>query len=169
MAQISDEDRAELVAYLDGELDEQASQAFEARLTRELHLRTEAEALKKTWELLDYLPKAEPSPSFTNRTMERLAVPSTGKVATGKPRRPAWLLPVGWAAAMLLAMGSGLLAGHYLWPAATPVQSTPPVDMEALINRDKELIFHKRLYENGYDIDFLRELGRSQEFGGEED
>ncbi len=39
MAHISEEDRAELVAYLDGELDEQSSQAFEARLTRDPPLR----------------------------------------------------------------------------------------------------------------------------------
>lgn len=168
MAHISEEDRAELVAYLDGELDEQSSQAFEARLTRDPPC-AEAEALKKTWELLDFLPRAEPSTNFTNRTMERLSVPSTGKVAAPNPRRPAWLMPVGWAAAMLLAMTGGLLAARHLWPATTPTQPGPQVDVEALINRDKELILNKRLYENGFDIDFLRELGRSQEFGGEED
>src|ERR1700676_4895709 len=104
MSQLSEDERADLVAYLDGELDEAASQDFEARLSREPQLRAEAEALKKTWELLDYLPRPEPSGGFTHRTLERLAVRETAVIRDGTARRWAWLAPVGWAAAMLMAM-----------------------------------------------------------------
>src|SRR5438874_735215 len=124
MAQISDDDRAELVAYLDGELAEEAAQAFEARLSRDRQLRSEAEALKKTWEMLDFLPRAEPSASFTHKTLERLAVHSTGRVAPGgKPGLWAWAAPLGWAAALLIALGGGWLAATTLWPK--PTQTLP--------------------------------------------
>src|SRR5262249_41070651 len=70
MPQLTDEDRANLVAYLDGELDAEAAQALEAKLSVDPTARAEADALKRTWELLDYLPRPEPSPSFTHRTLE---------------------------------------------------------------------------------------------------
>ena len=41
---LSDEDRAELVAYLDGELDEKSTLELEARLSRDPQARAEATA-----------------------------------------------------------------------------------------------------------------------------
>ena len=76
MAYLNEEDRANLVAYLDGELDEHAARDLEARLANDPRARAEAETLRRTWELLDYLPRAEASGSFTHRTLERLAVQS---------------------------------------------------------------------------------------------
>src|SRR5947208_397384 len=70
-----DEPQAELVAYLDGELDERATQELEQQIGRDPQLRARADALKKTWELLDFLPQPEPSASFTSRTLDRVAVP----------------------------------------------------------------------------------------------
>jgi hypothetical protein len=63
---------AELVAYLDGELDEAAARRVEARLARDPAARARAAELKKSFDLLDYLPKPEPSPTFTTRTLEKL-------------------------------------------------------------------------------------------------
>ena len=65
---LNDEERDELVAYLDGELDEQAARDVEARLGRDPRAKAEAEALRRTWNLLDYLPRPEPSGDFTHRT-----------------------------------------------------------------------------------------------------
>src|SRR5262245_34238250 len=96
---LSDEDRANLVAYLDGELEGDAAQAIEARLGADPALRAEAEALKRTWDLLDYLPRPEPSPSFTHRTLSRLSAKETQAALkrSAGPRR--WLRAAGWAAA----------------------------------------------------------------------
>jgi anti-sigma factor RsiW len=170
MSQISEEDRANLVAYLDGELEEEAAQAFEARLSCEPQLRAEADALQRTWDLLDYLPRPEPSASFTHRTLERLAIRDTG-IALAPPARPwMWLTPIGWAAAMLIAMGGGLLAAHYLWPPQTPgpgpQQGPQQAEVEALIVRDVDFIRSKRLYDHADDLDFVRELEKAL---GEED
>ena len=68
---LNERERADLVAWLDGELEGEAARA-------------EADALRKTWELLDYLPRPEPSASFTHRTLSRLA-PARG--AVGRPCR----------------------------------------------------------------------------------
>ena len=79
-----DKERADLVAYLDGELDGDAARRIEQKLALDDAARAEATALKKTWDLLDFLPRTEPSPSFTHRTMERLT-----PIRTGANDRPA--------------------------------------------------------------------------------
>jgi anti-sigma factor RsiW len=162
MAELNDDDRAELVAYLDGELGEDASQAFEARLSRDKRLRAEADALKKTWEMLDFLPRAEPSASFTHRTLERLAVPNTGRQAAARARLWKWAAIGGWAAGLLIAVGAGLIAAHLFWPAPHPdssqLQTIQQADVEALIVRDLDLIRNKRLYDNADNLDFVRSL-----------
>src|SRR5882724_4743238 len=112
MAHLSDEDRANLVAFLDGELDEATAHALESKLSLDPLARAEADALRRTWELLDYLPKPEPSTDFTNRTLERLSVqqPRSSTIlplAGPSLRRRRWVLPLGWVAAVLLAAAGG--------------------------------------------------------------
>src|SRR4051794_5032043 len=117
MAYLNDEERANLVAYLDGELDETSARALETRLSQDPRARAEADALRRTWEMLDYLPRAEASTNFTHRTLERLAVQTAPQPLTRAVRRlPWWLLAAGWAAAVLLAAGGGLTAANLLWP-----------------------------------------------------
>jgi anti-sigma factor RsiW len=165
MSQFSEEERAALVAYLDGELDEESAQDFEARLSREPDLRAEAEALKKTWELLDYLPRPEPSGGFTHRTLERLAVRETAVLRNGKPHRWAWLAPAGWAAAMLFAMAGGLIAAHYWWPGPGQAGKEQPDrvklaqdDFNAKMARNLSPIENQRIYGPVEDLDFARGL-----------
>src|SRR5437016_9332377 len=61
--------------------------------------------------MLDYLPKASPSPSFTHRTMERLTLEKIGSSKSQPLRgsRLAWVTRIGWAAAILVAVGCGYL------------------------------------------------------------
>jgi hypothetical protein len=67
-----DETDEELVAYLDGELDRDEARAVEAKLTHDETARQKADTLKKTFDLLDYLPKPEPSPTFATRTLTQI-------------------------------------------------------------------------------------------------
>jgi anti-sigma factor RsiW len=169
MSQLNDEDRAELVAYLDGELGEKAAQAFEARLSRDGELRAEADVLKRTWDMLDFLPRAEPSASFTHETLERLAVQNTGGPGGARLRLWKWGVYGGWAAAVLVAVGAGLFAAHLFGPAVHPVSQAPEgqqVDVEMLMIRDLDVIHNKRLYDNAEDINFVRSL--PQAFDDEE-
>jgi anti-sigma factor RsiW len=154
---LSDEERANLVAYLDGELDEEAARALEAKLNRDPRARAEVETLKQTWDLLEYLPRPQPSPTFTNRTLERIAPlqPSAAGSAVRSPWRP-WTVGLGWAAAVLLAGAVGF-AGVSLVESR---ESTPPD-----LIRDLRIIENKRLYERIDDIDFLNQLAQPDLFG----
>src|SRR6516162_3289401 len=106
---LNDDERDELVAYLDGELTDHAAHGVERRLNQDSRVRAEADALKQTWELLDYLPHPEPSPSFSTRTVERISALRTAQ-ATASTRLRWWLGGVGWAAAVLLAGAAGYAA-----------------------------------------------------------
>jgi anti-sigma factor RsiW len=170
MADLSDDEKADLTAYLDGELDEETSQAFEARLSRDPKLRAEADSLKRTWEMLDYLPRPEPPNNFTQRTLERLAIRNTSKAVAVPKRRWAWLAPAGWAAAMVAAMVGGLLAAQQLWPVPAVVDQKPPVveqkppqperdEFDAQLARNLGAVENYRLYSNVDDLKFARQLG----------
>jgi anti-sigma factor RsiW len=148
----------DLVAFLDGEVDPTTARALEARLNRDPAARAEAEALKRTWDLLDYLPRPEPSPSFTHRTMERLEVPPPAW------RRRPWGLGLAWAAAVLLALGVGFLGGRLGSGGAKGVPADP-AELEQALVRDLRLIENKRLYDLADDMEFLWGLADPDLFG----
>ncbi len=156
-ARMSEDERADLVAYLDGELSGEAAQAVEAKISLDPRMRAEAEALKRTWELLDYLPRPGPSPSFTERTLSRLA-PARPAPRSSAVRR--WVLRValgaGWAAALLLAGWAGYAGYRAL---------SPREPGEAELVRDLRLIENKRYYELADDVEFLKQLDHPDLFG----
>jgi anti-sigma factor RsiW len=164
---LSEEERSELVAYLDGELDAEAARAVEARLNLDPRARTEAESLRTTWAMLDYLPRPEPSAGFTSQTLERVS--ALGPVPAQPPapsRRRTLVFRLGWAAAVLLAamIGFAGVRSHVRRErAAIPV--TEPIDIDQQLVRDLRLIENKRLYEQVDDIDFLRKLDDADLFG----
>src|SRR5262245_51964587 len=82
---------AELVAYLDGELDPASAHKVEVRLAADPAARARAAALKKTFDLLDYLPKSDPSPNFTTKTLDKL--PAVKSVAVTPPPANAPVAP----------------------------------------------------------------------------
>src|SRR5581483_2477047 len=65
-------DRANLVAYLDGELNDAESRALATKLTQSATARREVEALERTWELLEYLPRPPASEQLTARTLSEV-------------------------------------------------------------------------------------------------
>src|SRR4051812_44074187 len=155
-----DEDRDDLVAYLDGERDEPAARAVEAKLNVDAAAREDADTLRRTWDLLDYLPRAEPSPSFTHRTMERLepVVRTTMiRVRPWKRWRPL-ALGMGWAAAVLVAGAGGFYAMNLY-------QARSHRHQEQELVHDLRIIENKRLYEAVDDLEFLRELDHPDLFG----
>ncbi|MBL8865792.1 MAG: hypothetical protein JNK93_09555 [Planctomycetia bacterium] len=124
-----DETSEDMVAYLDGELDDVESRAIETRLAGDDAARRKIESFKKTYDLLDYLPTTEPSPSFASRTLTQLSLAAP----VGAPSHPAapvaaatsgFVIPppaprrvgrflAGWAFA-LLATGALGYFGHLL-------------------------------------------------------
>jgi anti-sigma factor RsiW len=161
-SKLTEQERADLVAYLDGELEGGTAQAIEAKLARNPTARAEVEQLRRAWELLDYLPKPEPSASFTHRTLERI-----GPLATGvQPKRmpiklPRWAFGVGWAASVLLAMVGGYLALTLL-PKGGP-RNSEQADLDLV--RDLRVIENKRMYELVDNFEFLKDLDQPDLFG----
>lgn len=157
---ISDEDREQLIAFLDGELTEAEAREVELRLSREPLLRVELQSLKNTWDMLDYLPRTEPSPSFTERTLSRLDSVRQ-PVYRGYSRSFKWrklAFVVGWAAALLVAGWLGYQS--YSW-----VASREPNEEDLI--RDLRLIENKRFYELIDSVQFLDQLDHPDLFGDE--
>jgi anti-sigma factor RsiW len=157
-----DEERAHLVAYLDGELDEAAARAVEAKLGRDPKARAEADALRQTWDLLDYLPKAEPSPAFTNRTLDRVSALKPS-MSTRLFKRPwnRWAFRLSWAAAVLAAVGLGYAVVRWMPQRYMPGAS----QNEQQLVRDLRVIENLNLYQNVDDIQFLHDLEQPDLFG----
>ncbi len=116
MSTLNDQDRENLTAYLDGELDEETAQALEAKINLDPGARKEVDALKQAWGMLDFLPRPQPSSGFTNRTMERLSMEKMGQaLQTGKMRSRRvffWSRVLGWTAGVVIAAGLGVGAGQ---------------------------------------------------------
>jgi anti-sigma factor RsiW len=158
---MNEQDRATLVAYLDGELDEESARQVEARISQDPAVRAEVESLKRTWDLLDYLPRAEPSPTFTHRTLSLV----TGEHNAALRSRRRWrrvLFGAGWAAAVLLAALGGYAGVSLLAPRE-------PTDEELV--RDLRVIENRRLYDGimvgdaRESLEFLRALEQPDLFG----
>ena len=164
ITRLSSEQRENLTAYLDGELDEPATQAMEAKIATDPAVRAELDALKQTWGMLDYLPKASPSPNFTHRTMERLTMEGVGGAVKTMPvprGRMGWPVWVCWAAALLLAVGIGYYVTTFFGsPAPTPI---PDADLPLV--RHLRIVEKWRLYENADDLEFVKKLNHPDLFG----
>jgi len=101
----------QLVAYLDGELDDDASRRVEELLASDPKVRETLERFEGTWELLDKLERADVDEVFTRSTIEMVAVAAADDVqqqqAEAPRRRRQWRLAAG--AGMLAAGAAGFL------------------------------------------------------------
>ena len=167
---------ADLVAYLDGELDEPQARAVEDRLMTDSASRAQAAAYKKTFDLLDYLPKPEPSPDFATRTLTRIQptmpaspsgsaparrsipVPSTttavAAVVAPASRRPWWVAALTWA----IVAGACLGGGYGVHAGLQPILEPPPKETDDLALTDIRVIESLPLYLGVDDLDYLRKL-----------
>lgn len=109
-SELTPEQRENLVAYLDGELDETAAHKIELLLSQSAEVRKEVEELTQAWELLEVLPAARATDEFTDRTVSTIKAVETEQA----PRRRVWQRRLrsmavygGWLAALLLAAGIG--------------------------------------------------------------
>lgn len=150
MTPLNEEEQEDLVAFLDGEVDalgEEKVQAIETRLNLDSAVRTEADALKRTWDLLDYLPRPEASSSFTHRTLDRLSTRETQQ-ALRKSRRRRWLAIPAWAAAVLIAAWAGHAAvSSRIEQSATEEREQHRQQAEQQ-RKEQDLVTDLRLIEN---------------------
>jgi anti-sigma factor RsiW len=108
----------ELTSYLDGELDAENVRRVESRLARDSAYRAELQRLQRAWDLLDRLPRANVPESFTQTTMEMVAVAAAQEaeaVQKSLPARQRRQRLLG-AFGVLAAVVAGFAIGHVLWP-----------------------------------------------------
>jgi anti-sigma-K factor RskA len=138
----------ELTAYLDGELDAESARRVEERLARDAGYQAELQRLERAWDLLDRLPRAAVSESFTKTTIEMVAVAASQDARSAQqvwPRRHRQQLLGAFGA---VAAGlAGFLVGHFLWPNPN----------EQLL-KDLPVLENFDLYYQADNIDFLRLL-----------
>ena len=80
LSRLTPEDRENLIAYLDGELDENATRRMESMLVESSVARNDVEVLSRTYDLLDELPRPNAPNDFVERTvatakMEHVSIP----------------------------------------------------------------------------------------------
>ena len=151
--------RAELVAYLDNELDPSTRERLEQRLSEDGDYRRELQQLQRTWDLLDSLPRAEVDEGFTRSTVEMVAVSAAedveqGQQAVVKRKR------VGWFVA-----GGGVIAASLIGYFVTQQFASAP--NERLL-RDLPVIENLDLYKHADSVEFLRKLDQAGLFPEEE-
>lgn len=106
---MTEDERSELIAYLDGELDRESARRMEARIANDADVAREAKALRESWGLLDYLEAPSINPELSQRTIEiatrPMQVQSTASAALS-PLLERWtstwlLLAVGFITCLL--------------------------------------------------------------------
>lgn len=139
----------QLVAYLDGELDEQGSRLVEEMISANPRLRRRMDRLGKAWELLDQLEPAQVGDTFTQTTLEIVAVAAEEDAEqlhaeTPRLRRRQWLRAGG---SLVAAAAAGFLAVALLWP-----------DPDGQWLRDLPVLENLDEYRQIDNIEFLRML-----------
>jgi hypothetical protein len=150
-------ERSDLVAYLDGELSESQAQVVAAKLTRSVSARHEVEMLTATWDLLDILPRLEPSPEFKTRTLS-LAIQTTApedqwlELARSATQRLGKILIVFVSTLLMIAIG--YVTTRWIWP-----------DPTARLAQDLSIAEHLDEYQAVREIEFVQMLDNSTILG----
>lgn len=166
---LTEQERAQFVAYLDGELDPNSAQQIEARLSTDPRARAEVESLRRAWDLLDFLPQPEASANFATRTISHVsALRPPAPAAPTTARNPRWPWILGWAVALIVAGTLGYVAADAWLARHSSAHVAAPeierVDDEALA-RDLRIIENKHLYERVENLQFLKALDDPELFG----
>jgi anti-sigma factor RsiW len=143
-------ERANLVAYIDGELNEAESRAIATKLTLSPTARREVEALERTWELLDHLPRPKASDELIDRTLTevRLDAERGARVESIVKSSAARLVRVAtWVAVSALVFFGGYAATQWVWPNPT-----------ARLARELPIAEHLDEYRDVGSFQFLQEL-----------
>ncbi len=145
----------QLVAYLDGELDEDARRLIDRRLASEPELREALGRLERTWDLLDGLERSNVDDTFTQSTMEMVTQAATEDAdreldEAPRRRRRRWLIA---STSILTAAAAGFLLTVVVRPKPNEELLE---DLPVLENLDR--------YREIDDIDFLRLLAAEDLF-----
>jgi anti-sigma factor RsiW len=153
---LSEGDRANLVAYLDGELTERDEQVLATKLSQSVSGRREMEALQKTWEMLDLLPRPPAPQDFTGRTLseiQKLDMKGARFATAASSAAKRTAVVIASAAALLMSLGIGYAAARWLW-----------TDPTARLAKELPLAEHLDEYRAAGSFEFLELLDQSPAF-----
>ena len=164
----TDQSKEDLVAYLDGELPEEAASQVEKSLVEDATVRRDVEQLARTYDLLDLLPTSRASDGFAEKTLTAIRTHGGTPVSESADEsdsvpQPSKLprLAIQWSirAAALL----GLMFAATVGFNGSFRQNSEPID-ELL----SELPLIQRLdeYQEIGDVQFLKSLSESGLFDG---
>lgn len=156
---LPDEAYEQLVAYLDGELDGETSRELEQRLAEDGEFRRELQQLQRAWDLLDELPRAEVSETFTQTTVEMVALSAVQELEqeqVQQTRAGKWW----WGG----AVGGAIAATAISYWVVSSWLARPH---EQLL-RDLPVIEDVELYRVADSVEFLRQLREAGLFEQEE-
>jgi anti-sigma factor RsiW len=151
----ADRIQEELVAFLDDELDEQASERVVERLKVDPAYQQQLNKLQAAWDLLDELPRMPVSESFTQSTVEMVALTAQTEALKAQEtydrKRYYQAIAIG-VGALALGIGGYLVISRQLdEPNRKLVQDLPVIE-----NVD--------LYRVADNVDFLRSLEEASLF-----
>lgn len=150
LARLSSEDRDNITAYLDGELDENSTRRIESILTSSSVARNDVEVLARTYEMLDLLPRPTVGKEFTEKTIATARLEGYRKPVSQQQwyRAIERLVPmVLWSAAIVLAAVTGYsITNHWV-----PRQDDQLLDQLPLIRNFDT-------YSEATSVDFLHAL-----------
>jgi anti-sigma factor RsiW len=148
----------EIVAYLDGELDRDASLAIERRLADDPAFRARLTRLQQAWDLLDNLGRTEADESFTHSTVAMVTV-KAGEDSAGEESRARRRKQLAWVGmggvALAAAVAAFLVVDHRL-----------NSENRALV-RDLPVIERIDEYSNIDNVEFLKRLQSEGLFAAE--
>jgi anti-sigma factor RsiW len=154
---LTPDERADLVAYVDGELPEAHSRSIATKLTHSATARREVEILQKTWEMLGHLPLPPATESFASKTLSQVRRLDV-KDYSWAPALASWSARVARVMVYLsvgaVFLGAGFALTRWVWP-----------DPTTRLVEDLTLAEHLDEYLEVGSFEFLSQLADSNEFG----
>jgi len=148
LCRLTTEDRENLAAYLDGELDDDATRRIESVLATNSVARNDVESLARTYEMLEALPRPKAPGDFTEKTVSMAKLESVRKSITDEP----WFRTVQqsfvlvlWSAASI-GIAALAFAATYMWVPTEDqglIEEFPVIqqfDLYSEVNSDPEFV-----------------------------
>jgi anti-sigma factor RsiW len=143
----------QLVAYLDGELDADATLRIERRLAEDEEFRRELQRLQQAWDMLDELPKSEVSETFTQTTVEIVALSAEreleNQTVDAQRRTRWWWIAVSGASVVAAAASFWLLSLWFTRPNEQLVRDLPVIEDFDLYRVADSIEYVRLLEESG--------------------
>jgi anti-sigma factor RsiW len=159
ISRLSAQQRDDLVAYLDGELDDASVQQIEQVLAQSNVARHEVDMLARTWDLLGTLPQPRASAEFTRKTVSALAV---------KPPPPPLSQQPWYKATRRTGIFGGWVIGLTLsaWLGFMITASWVPNEADDLID-DLPVVQNFEKYTEAGSVEFLQQLQKIRVFNND--